>query len=328
MRKTCTIALALMAIALATAAPAALAYPAPGTVTGYTITHDPSMLVRDSAPRYVVYSTHNQSSISQDRISFSNGGPIFPVKPAWWTLDNLSGDLWAPDASFHNGKYWLYYAVSQGSGAGHSSIGVATSTSGLPGTWTDSGAPIITSRSGDGFNAIDPNLLVDAQGRWWLTFGSFWGGIYITELNPATGKPTTNPLVKTNIAQRFAPPASDPIEGATIYQRGGYYYLFASFDYCCRGAGSNYSIHFGRSTSPTGPYVDAAGASMLQGGGTLLLKSHDFVTGPGGQSVVRDSAGPGHDLLVYHYYDSRLNYEPFLGINFLGWDAAGWPYVY
>jgi arabinan endo-1,5-alpha-L-arabinosidase len=321
--------LVLLAVAVSVLglAPAALAYPAPGAVAGYTVTHDPSMLVRDSAPRYVVYSTHNLTAISQDRISFTNGGPAFPVKPAWWTQNNLSGDLWAPDVSFHNGTYWLYYAVSQGSGLGHSSIGVATSTSGLPGSWTDHG-PIITSQSGDGFNAIDPNLLVDTDGRWWLTFGSFWGGIFITELNPATGMPTTNPLVKTNIAQRFAPPASDPIEGAALYRHGGYYYLFASFDYCCRGAQSNYSIHVGRSTTPTGPYTDAAGVSLLQGGGTLLLKTHDYVAAPGGQSVVWDSANGGRDVLVYHYYDSRLNYEPFFGINLMAWDAAGWPYIY
>ena len=65
---------------------------------------------------------------------------------------------------------------------------------------------------------------------------------------------------------------------------------------------------------------------MLKGGGTTILTSHDWVHGPGGQSVVHDDAD-NHDLLVYHYYDSRNNGQVYLGINILGWDANGWPYV-
>lgn len=311
---------------LGLAAGTAHAYPNPGIVAGQTITHDPSMLIRPSAPRYVVFATGGLTTVSNDRIDFAPGGPIFPTKPAWWTQNSLSGNMWAPDASFHNGKYWLYYAVSQAVGSQHSSIGLATSTTGLAGTWTDHG-PIITSHVGDAYNAIDPNLLVDASGKWWLVFGSFWGGIYITPLNASTGKPTTSPPTVTNIARRGG---SDAIEGAVVFHHGGYYYLFASFDYCCKTPASlsNYSVHVGRSTSPTGPYTDAAGTSMLSGGGTLMLGAHDYARAPGGQSVVYDSNGVGHDMLIYHYLDSRLQYKSFLGINYMAWNASGWPYLY
>jgi arabinan endo-1,5-alpha-L-arabinosidase len=166
---------------------------------------------------------------------------------------------------------------------------------------------------------------VDSAGKWWLAFGSFGRGIFMINLDPSTGKPRSATPRLTHVAQRPAVPG-DPIEAAFVYQHGGYYYLFASFDYCCKGSDSNYSIHVGRSTSPTGPYVDQAGTAMLNGGGTLVLASHDWVHGPGGQSVVHDDAD-NHDLLVYHYYDSRRGGLFYLGINFLEWDATGWPYV-
>jgi arabinan endo-1,5-alpha-L-arabinosidase len=66
---------------------------------------------------------------------------------------------------------------------------------------------------------------------------------------------------------------------------------------------------------------------MLSGGGTTVLASHGNVVAPGGQSVVYDNAD-NHDLLIYHYLDPRLNYEPLLGINFLGWDANNFPYAW
>lgn len=63
---------------------------------------------------------------------------------------------------------------------------------------------------------------------------------------------------------------------------------------------------------------------MTAGGGTQILASHGHVIGPGGQSVMHDAGG---DLLVYHYYAANANGTPELGINLLGWDSAGWPYV-
>src|SRR4051812_39424844 len=127
------IVLALSGAALLAAAPAG-AYPNPGTVAGYTLIHDPSMVVRDvpDGPRYTVYGTGNVTLTSNDRISFTYSGLFAPVAPGWWK--DYNNNVWAPDVSFHNGKYWMYYAVSATVGHRNSAIGLATSPSGLPGT--------------------------------------------------------------------------------------------------------------------------------------------------------------------------------------------------
>jgi arabinan endo-1,5-alpha-L-arabinosidase len=312
------------AAALAVAAPAHGAYPNPALVAGDAGVHDPSLLIRGGTPRYVLLSTHNQSRLSVDRTVFaSTGGTLDPVPE--WTRPYGNGNTWAPDASYHDGRYWLYYAASQ-VGSQHSAIGLATSLTAEPRTWVDRGLVIATTNGMD-YNAIDPNLLVDSSGRWWLTFGSYWRGIYTVELDPSTGKIKSG-ATPVHIAERTG--GTSAIEGPIVFRRGGYYYLFASFDSCCPpliGATSpTYNIRVGRSTSPTGPYLDRNGVDLLQGGGTKILESHDYVRGPGGQSVVHDPTDD-RDLLVYHWYDQRANYESFLGINFLDWDAQGWPVV-
>jgi arabinan endo-1,5-alpha-L-arabinosidase len=315
-------ALAATLLAAFSSAPA-LAYPAPAPVTGDQMTHDPSMVFQPGTSRSTVFSTNDLMRSSTDLSAFTWGsGPPLPSTPSWWRTYNPAGQSWAPDVSFRNGQYWMYYAVST-FGSQKSAIGLATSPTGAAGTFTDRGI-VLTSAAGKAYNAIDPALLVDASGRWWLTFGSFWKGIYQFELNPATGKARQSSPKLIHLAQRSG--ANGSIEGPYVVAHGGYYYLFASFDYCCRGVDSTYNIRVGRSRSPNGPFVDAAGQNMLNGGGTLLLASHDRVVGPGGQSVVRDEAG-GRDLLVYHYYDGLNAGEARLGINVLGWTAAGWPAV-
>jgi arabinan endo-1,5-alpha-L-arabinosidase len=243
---------------------------------------------------------------------------------------------WAPDVSFHNGVYWMYYAVVATGVQQEAAIGLATSTSGLPGTWVDHG-PVLASHDGDDFNAIDPSLLVDESGNWRLVFGSFFHGIYMVALDPSTGQ-LADPSAPTfyHLAEHPTTPTyrwyDDDIEGATIYHHGSYYYLFASAGRCCRGTSStSYHIVVGRSTTPTGPYVDNNNSTdMLQGGGTTILASHDEVIGPGGQSVMFDpgnALGKPLTLLIYHYYNANLDGEPTLGINALFFDT-GWPVVF
>jgi arabinan endo-1,5-alpha-L-arabinosidase len=106
------------------------------------------------------------------------------------------------------------------------------------------------------------------------------------------------------------------------WPRGGYY-LYVSFDFCCRGASSAYRVMVGRSASPTGPFLDRGGVPMTYGGGTEVLAGHGAIHGPGHQAVLADGA---QDVLVYHYYAD--NGSSLLGINLLGYDAAGWPYVH
>lgn len=295
----------------------AATYPNPGTVTGSVSVHDPGIVKRTDGSYLIAHTGDNITlKTSADRTAFKDAGVAFPGGASWTTsYTGGSATLWAPDVSYHGGKYLMYYAAST-FGSNHSGIFLATSTTGNAGTWTNQGL-VIESTTSSGYNAIDPNLLVDSAGTWWLDFGSFWSGIQQVQLSPSTGK-RLNTTIR-NVAGRGGGAIEAPFE----FKHGSYYYLYVSFDLCCKGASSTYRIMVGRSTSVTGPFVDRNGTAMTSGGGTEILAGHGSIHGPGGQSVFADTDA---DVLTYHYYtDSGASR---LGINLLGYDSAGWPYVY
>ncbi|MFI9840848.1 arabinan endo-1,5-alpha-L-arabinosidase [Nonomuraea sp. NPDC051941] len=305
-------------VPLATPTTPPAAYPNPGRVTGDIGVHDPSVVKRPDGSYLLVHTGDNLTiKTSTDRTAWRNAGVVFPGGAPWTTsYTGGSASLWAPDISYRNGRYYLYYSAST-FGSRNSAIFLATSTTGASGSWANQGM-IISTTSSSNYNAIDPNLVVDAQGRWWLSFGSFWTGIKLIQLDPATGKRLGTSI--TGLAQRTGTTA---IEAPFIFRHGSYYYLWVSFDACCQGASSTYRIMVGRSTSVTGPYVDRNGVAMTSGGGTQVLAGHGSVHGPGHQAVVPDSDA---EVLYYHYYAD--NGAPLLGINLLGYDSAGWPFVY
>ncbi|MEU7660271.1 arabinan endo-1,5-alpha-L-arabinosidase [Streptomyces lincolnensis] len=315
---TALVAAVLLAL-LPNAAQAAESYPDPRPLTGQQIIHDPTVL-RLKSGQYVAYSTGGVigARLSKDLKHWDDAGNAFAEPPSWWYEYNDTGDPWAPDISYRAGRYWLYYAVSSW-GTNHSAIGVATSPSGLPGTWTDHGK-VFTSETTDTWNAIDP-AITRADGRLWMSFGSYWTGIRMVELNPHTGKARANTPVH-HLATR--PDAPYAVEGPYIVKHGRHFYLFASYDACCSGVNSTYKIKVGRSTTITGPYVDSTGKPMLEGGGDLLLEGHGRYVGTGGQSVFQDR---GRDILAYHYYDAEDEGTPKLGLNQLNWTKTGWPVV-
>ncbi|KAF4410825.1 MULTISPECIES: arabinan endo-1,5-alpha-L-arabinosidase [Streptomyces] len=308
---------AALLLALAPPSSASAAYPDPGRVTGDVVVHDPSM-VRTEDGRYVLYSTHGglEARVSTDRTHFTRAGSAFTDLPDWWSDYSAERDPWAPDISYHKGVYWMYYAVSS-FGSNHSAIGLAKSPTGLPGSWSDRGI-VYRTGTGDDHNAIDPSLFVDRDGTWWLSFGSYWTGIKMVRLDPATGS-----LHRDRTVHSLATRPDEPyaVEAPQIVKRGNYYYLFVSHDRCCAGTDSTYKIKVGRSTSPTGPYTDRDGVPMPDGGGTTVLATHGRFIGPGGQSVLKDSDG---HVLVHHYYDGADDGTPKLGINLLSW-GGGWP---
>lgn len=294
------------------------AYPGPGKVTGDTNVHDPSV-VKTPGGSYILAHTGDNLSLktSTDRTAWRNAGAAFPNGASWTTpYTGGSKNLWAPDISYRNGKYFMYYSASS-FGSSKSAIFLATSSTGLSGSWTNQGI-VIESTTSTGWNAIDPNLIVDAQGRWWLNFGSFWSGLKMIPLDPSTGKRTGSNLI--SIAAR--PNNGGAVEAPYITRRGNYYYLWASFDKCCQGASSTYRVMVGRSTSVTGPFVDKAGVQMMSGGGTEVMASHGSIHGPGHQAVFTDKDA---DVLVYHYYGN--DGASFLGINLIRYDND-WPVVY
>ncbi|KDN41095.1 hypothetical protein RSAG8_07649, partial [Rhizoctonia solani AG-8 WAC10335] len=295
-----------------------LAYPNPGIVTGSTDVHDPSMC-RDSSGTYFLFGKCVNIPVrtSTDRKNWSYVGTVWSSGQATWTdtyTGMTDGSLWAPDCTYKNGEFYLYYAASTFRNQ-KSAIFFAKSTTGLPGSWTNQGLVISSSSSND-YNAIDPNLIIDGS-NWWLTFGSFWTGIKLVQLEPSTGQPSSSTIY--SIAQRTADGGA--LEAPVIVKNGSYYYLFTSWDKCCSGTSSTYNIRVGRATSITGPYVDQSGVALTSGGGTLVLATHGPIYGPGGQSVFQDTDAW---VIDYHYYTST---GPLLGINLLNF-SSGWPVVY
>lgn len=316
-----------------TPTPTATATTAGLALTGDTMpVHDPA-IIKDGNT-YFLFATGSTSDregllatrTSSDLKAWTYRGPAYTALPAWAStaVPGTSG-IWAPDIVKRGGEYRLYYSVST-FGSNRSAIGLTTTNAlnqNAPSTgWTDKGA-VIQSSTSDNFNAIDPAVFTDADGREWMAFGSFWSGIKMVRLDPATGLRLASDQTVYALASRPAPTA---VEAPFVVRHGNFYYLFVSFDNCCQGANSTYNTVVGRSASPTGPYVDKAGKAMMDGGGTLVLASGQGTNaryvGRGHVAVLQESSG---DHIVYHAYDRERNGAPTLQIQRLTWDADGWP---
>jgi arabinan endo-1,5-alpha-L-arabinosidase len=232
--------------------------------------------------------------------------------------------------------YRLYYAYSL-FGKNTSGIALATNTTldakSPDYKWVDHGL-VLRSVASDDFNAIDPNFVLDAKGHAWLAFGSFWSGIKMRRLDERTGMLDKKDTKLYSLASRAkpenaapAPPNLPPdweaVEAPFIVHHGGYYYLFVSWDLCCRGTKSTYRTMVGRAKQVTGPYLDKDGKSMADGGGSELLSANQRWLGPGGESVVMQPGGD--DLIVFHAYDAKTG-KPALQISTLTW-GDDWPHV-
>jgi arabinan endo-1,5-alpha-L-arabinosidase len=325
--------------------PAPAQQPQAYTLSGdYAFTHDPS-IARDGKT-YYVFATGKAPDggqfpvrCSPDLHTWTLCGHVFDEIPAW-IRERSPGtkELWAPDVSFEHGEYRLYYAYSL-FGVNTSGIGLATNKTldrNSPDyKWIDKGL-VLDSRASDDFNAIDPNYVEDAHGNAWLSFGSFWTGIKMRRLDPKTGllstadtklyslasraKPNPVPPQKFDPEHPVLPPDWTAVEAPFIVQHDKFYYLFVSWDLCCRGTRSTYRTMVGRATSVTGPYLDRSGKPMSEGGGTQLLGANHRWLGPGGESVLHDG---GQDLLVFHAYDATTG-RPALQISTIVW-KDGWP---
>jgi arabinan endo-1,5-alpha-L-arabinosidase len=270
---------------------------------------------------------------STDLVDWTYVGDAFTEStlPAWAAPDAA---LWAPDIRYLDGTYRLYYVVTQTTATDEpndNAIGVATAPT-PTGPWTDSGGPVVGPRRGDSGNpgdfkwTFDPSQFTDRDGTRYLYYGSYYGGIFVTELNADATRTVGEPTMVA-IDNRY--------EGAYVVRRGGWYYLFASEANCCAGPTTGYTVFAGRSASPRGPFVDRDGISLATSrvGGTIVVTPNGNTwVGTGHNAVVTDLAG--QDWFVYHAIDRRDPYldEPF-GINErpmlldrLDW-IDGWPTV-
>lgn len=308
--------------------------------------HDPS-IIKAGETWYLFSTTTGRSSdgelpvrCSQDLHEWKRCGNVFDHIPQWIEQESPgTKNLWAPDISFFNGEYHLYYAYSL-FGKNTSGIALATNKTLNPHDpnfhWEDRGV-VLRSRAEDNFNAIDPTVVDDGRGRIWLAFGSFWDGIKMRRLDPATGRLSDADTTLYSLARRKRPAEAPPnppglpgnwqaIEAPFIVRHGKYFYLFVSFDLCCRGTRSNYKTMVGRAREITGPYLDANGMPMLEGGGTPVLLGNALWLGPGGESIrMRKDHGGDQDIIVFHAYDSKTG-DPYLQISTITW-SHGWPHA-
>ena len=293
---------------------------------------DPSII--RSGSTYFVFSTdipgalpgsHLPIRCSEDHVNWRLCGSVFTEIPAWvqQKVPDIIG-LWAPDISFFNGVYHVYYTGST-LYSNRSVIGLATNTTldaGDPNyKWVDQGE-VLESSAKDDFNALDPNIVTDKAGSIWMAFGSYWSGIKQVQIDSQTGKPVTGQ--RFSLAARPDVPG-DPIEGASMIRHGDYYYLFVSIDYCCKASylDDNYKQIVGRSASPQGPFVDMNGVPLLQGGGTILLQMQGMWNAPGGGTAYVDG-GTGDTMLVFHALKLTENGMQYLWLKPITW-KDDWP---
>lgn len=286
--------------------------------------HDPSTLVRGEDGDWWLFATGRQviSAHSPDLEKWSYLDPVLAEPPAWAVEiapGNKKHHYWAPDIIRSGDQWLLYYSVSE-FGKNTSAIALATSPTLDPKSpdhrWTDRGV-VIRSGKGDDYNAIDPAMLLD-EGRLWMSFGSFWGGIFLVELDPKTGLRVSPDSPVHQIAW------AKEIEAPTLYRRGEYYYLFVNHGLCCRGKDSTYRVLVGRSKKITGPYVDDQGKDLMQSGGRAVIATQGDFIGPGHIGLLEDK---GQEWASMHFYDGTKNGQPTFALRKLRWTEDGWPEI-
>ncbi|KFZ38994.1 glycoside hydrolase [Shewanella mangrovi] len=304
--------------------------------------HDPS-IIKDTDGTYYVFGSHLAYAKSTDLMHWEQlsgdgvaSSTLFQDSYAAQVqegLDWVGGNVgsWAPDVKILNdGKYHFFFDHCSGDGDDgtacyrRSYLGVATADS-ITGPYTSEGIflksgqvageedqlPAGATAPYDGAtnpNAIDPAVFNDADGGLWMTYGSYSGGIFVLQLDPDTGKPLPDQGFGTHVVGGNY----EPVEGSyVIYSpETQYYYMFMSF------AGFNqeggYNIRVARSTSPNGPYLDAAGHDMVNAAvagpdnlellgdyGVKLMGGFLFDANTGDAGTDHGYMSPGHNSAYY-----------------------------
>lgn len=309
--------------------------------------HDPVMAKGEDGRYYIFMTGMNVGVMSSaDMVTWKHEPPVFKETPAWAMeeVKGYRGHTWAPDISYHNGLWHLYYSCST-FGKNGSAIGLAVNKTLDPKSpdfkWEDKGLVIASHRKVDNWNAIDPNLIVDKKGQPWLTYGSFWDGIQLVKLSKKDYRtPITKPVtVARRVDRRVShkemldstrfeveggnviEAGENAIEAPFIFYHNGYYYMFVSFDYCCRGQASTYMTVYGRSKKVNGPYLDKNGKPMEFGGGTRIYGPNEKYFGVGHCSAYEFD---GNCYFISHAYEKEKNGAAKLFIRPLEFDKDGW----
>ena len=296
--------------------------------------HDPTMYRDENG--YILMSTNNNLAMwtSEDMVKWSAKGQIFSDSPQWLkdAVGGKTDGIWAPDLFHFNNQYGVFYCGSV-FGKRTSAIGVVTNAnldfSSPADGWTDQGEVTRTTNSNN-YNAIDADVVVTPDGEYWMTYGS-WnaGGIRLIKLDPKTGKQASDDKTNYQIATR----GGSGIEGPSLIEHGGQYFLFTAWDVCCKQGDeieqTTYKTAMGRADKVNGTYVDRNGKNLNDGGGTILMQRYSRYVGPGGGEAFKDL---NRIRFVHHYYDltgDKFNHIHIRDVVFSddNWPEMGQPFL-
>lgn len=310
--------------------------------------HDPSA-VHEINGYLTVYASGEDGNgllfkyVKPGKKQWSSGLPVFPQgdKPEWTKeiqIWNPTGEFDAPDLPRSDIMYYTVFDETEEQIQDAIGRAVAVGDNLLTWKWEDDGVVLRSKGEGKHPRAMDPCVFEDFEENTWMVFGSYAGGIYITQLDTQTGKLLQHPedvwcsSDETDYPDRFIHLADyggdldeNAIEAPYIYKHDGYYYLFVNWDQMGQGAQSTYNIRVGRSESPTGPYLDKTGRDMANGGGTLFLEGKRRFLAPGHAAIFEYlKKGKSNYIFTFHYYDKKNECKPTLGARKLTW-KKGWP---
>jgi arabinan endo-1,5-alpha-L-arabinosidase len=310
------------------------AFPFDGLLGENVDAHDPSVVEFNGT--YICFTTSGHEfcamRTSKDLKSWKLWGQIQEA-PDWLKKQvTQHRSVWAPAALKVGKTLRVYYCASERFGDNSSVIGMAENSNFDPTKplvgWVDKGKMLESKSGTSNFNAIDPDPFVDEDGRHWVTFGSYWSGLYMVEVDPKSGltkNPSAAPIhIASNSGER-----GNPLEAPFLCYHKGYYYLFVVYGLAAQGIRSTYRMMVGRSKSMDEPFVGFDGKKMTEGGHTVLLKGSPPMFAPGGGNIFRDKDGSWK--LAYHFYDGRRYWHrdmwgrPAMQIRDVLWGDDGWP---
>lgn len=293
---------------------------------------DPTV-VRAKDGTFYSYATGCKCKKSTTLTSWSDVSGVIS-RPTWNDSTKADGskdyyNLWAADVSYVNGKYICYYASALWGNGSRTGIGVAVGDT--PTKFTDKGKVFRSTEIGVE-NSIDP-CYVEEFDKKYLVWGSFHDICMVELTEDALGvkdfKPLNNPNDNPGKTRHkgVTKIAGGAFEGAMIYKRGQYYYLFCSVGSCCEGENSTYRTVVGRSSKLAGPYVNKQGGQMLSNNYTTIISGDNRWKGPGHNSeIITDDNGD--DWLLYHSYDKNNNCNGRLMLlDKITWSKDGWPTI-
>ncbi|MNO18386.1 Extracellular endo-alpha-(1-_5)-L-arabinanase 2 precursor [compost metagenome] len=330
--------------------------------------HDPSVIKVDDT--YYVFGSHLASAKSKDLISWTqlssgvaDDNVLIPnvTEELRDTLSWAQSDtLWAPDViQLPDGNFYMYYNACRGDSP-LSAMGIAVSNK-IEGPYKDKGIILKSGMAGIGNdgkiydstkkpNVVDPDVFFDKNGKLWMVYGSYSGGIFILELDSNTGFP----LPDQGYGKKLLGGNHARIEGPyMLYSpETDYYYLFLS--YGGLDANGGYNIRVARSKNPDGPFEDSEGQTMIDAQGTpgklfddpayspygvKLMGSFQFAntgeetgasgTGyvsPGHNSAYYD-ANSGQYYLLFHTRFPGRGEEHEVRVHQMFMNKQGWPVV-